>query len=98
MRIMRFAGTSIGKFKSYDGATHDAAKAVAKAAGASDGEGVILAFQKLQAACYNCHLAFRKPLVEHFTRRAEKTRTGLPFLQWTGFPFGVKANRKTYRE
>jgi cytochrome c556 len=66
MRIMHFAGTSIGKFKSYDGATHDAAKAVAKAAGASDGEGVILAFQKLQTACYNCHQAYREPLVKHF--------------------------------
>ncbi|MGK2952650.1 MAG: cytochrome c [Thiobacillus sp.] len=66
MRIIRFAGTRIGKFKSYDGETHDAAKTVAKAARAGDGEGVILAFQKLQTACHNCHLEFRKSLIEHF--------------------------------
>lgn len=66
MRIMSFAGTRIGKFKSYDGETHDAAKVVAKAAKASDGEGVILAFQKLQTACHSCHQAFREPLIKHF--------------------------------
>ena len=66
MRIMSFAGASIGKFKSYDGETHDAAKAVARAARSGDGEGVILAFQKLQTACHGCHQAFREPLVKHF--------------------------------
>jgi hypothetical protein len=66
MRIMSFAGTRIGQFKSYDGETHDAAKTVAKAAQAGDGEGVILAFQKLQTACHNCHREFRKSLIEHF--------------------------------
>ncbi|MDP2111156.1 MAG: cytochrome c [Thiobacillus sp.] len=66
MRIMSFAGTRIGKFKSYDGETHDAARTVAKAAKAGEGEGVILAFQKLQTACHNCHREFRKPLIEHF--------------------------------
>ena len=66
MRIMSFAGTRIGKFKSYDGETHDAAKTVAKAAQTGDGEGVILAFQKLQTACHSCHQAFREPLVKHF--------------------------------
>ena len=66
MRIMRFAGASIGKFKSYDGATHDAAEMVARAARSGDGEAVILAFQTLQTACHGCHQAFREPLVKHF--------------------------------
>jgi cytochrome c556 len=66
LRVMSFAGTNIGKFKSHDGETHDAAKAVARAAQGGDGDGVILAFQKLQAACHNCHREFRKPLIEHF--------------------------------
>jgi len=66
LRIMSFAGTNIGKFKSHDGKTHDAAKAVAQAARAGDGEGVTLAFQELQTGCDHCHREFRKPLVEHF--------------------------------
>jgi cytochrome c556 len=66
MRIMSFAGARLGKFKSYDGETHDAAKTVAKAAQAGDGEGVILAFQKLQTACHNCHREFRQSLIDHF--------------------------------
>lgn len=66
MRIIRFVGTDMGKFKAFDGETHDQAQAVAKAAKVQDGQGVILAFQKLQTSCYNCHSAFRKPFVEHF--------------------------------
>ncbi len=66
MRIMSFVGTSMGKFKAYDGETHEQAQAVGKAAKAKDGQGVILAFQKLQTNCYNCHSEFRKPFVEHF--------------------------------
>ena len=66
MRIMSFVGTNMGKFKAYDGETHDQALAVGKAAKAKDGPGVILAFRKLQTGCYNCHSEFRKPFVEHF--------------------------------
>ncbi|GAO36229.1 cytochrome C [Sulfuricella sp. T08] len=66
MRIMGFMGTNMGKFKTYDGETHEQAQAVGKAAKAKDGQGVILAFQKLQTSCYNCHSEFRKPFVEHF--------------------------------
>lgn len=66
MRIMSFMGTNMGKFKAHDGETHDQAQAVGKAAKAKDGPGVILAFQKLQTSCYNCHSEFRKPFVEHF--------------------------------
>ncbi len=66
MRIMRFVGTRMGKFKTYDGETHDQALAVGKAAKAEDGPGVILAFQKLQTSCYTCHSEFRKPFMAHF--------------------------------
>ena len=66
MRIIDFMGTKMGKFKAYDGETHEQAQAVGKAANANDGPGVILAFQKLQTSCYNCHSEFRKPFVEHF--------------------------------
>jgi cytochrome c556 len=66
MRIMSFVGTNMGKFKAYDGETHEQAQAVGQAAKAKDGPGVILAFQKLQTSCYNCHSEFRKPFVAHF--------------------------------
>lgn len=66
MRIVSFAGTSMGKFKAYDGETHDQAQALGKAAKAQDGPGAILAFQKLQTSCNNCHSEFRRPFVEHF--------------------------------
>ena len=71
IRIMRFVGTNMAKFKAYDGETHDQAQAVGKAARAKDGPGVILAFQKLQTSCHNCHSEFRKPFVEHFYGRKE---------------------------
>lgn len=66
MRIISFVGTDMGKFKAFDGETQDQAQAVARAAKVKDGSGVILAFQKLQTSCYNCHSEFRKPFVEHF--------------------------------
>ena len=66
IRIIGFMGTKMGKFKAYDGETHEQAQAVGKAANAKDGPGVINAFQKLQTSCYNCHSEFRKPFVEHF--------------------------------
>lgn len=66
MRIMRFVGANIGKFKAYDGETHGQAQALGKAAQAKDGPGVILAFHKLQTSCYTCHSEFRKPFVGHF--------------------------------
>ena len=71
MRIMGFVGTNMAKFKAHDGETHDQAQAVGKAAKAQDGQGVILAFQKLQTSCYNCHSEFRKPFVAHFYGRKE---------------------------
>jgi len=66
LRIMTFMGSDMGKFKAHDSATHEQAQALGKAAQARDGEGVILAFQKLQTSCLGCHQEFRKPFVEHF--------------------------------
>jgi len=66
MRIMSFMGSDMGKFKAHDSETHAQAQAVGKAAKAGDGAGVILAFQKLQSSCYDCHREFRKPFVNHF--------------------------------
>ena len=74
MRIMGFMGTNMGKFKTYDGETHEHAQAVGKAAKAKDGPGVILAFQKLQTSCYNCHSEFRKPFVAHFYGKKDATQ------------------------
>lgn len=71
LRIMSFMGTNMGKFKAHDGETHEQALAVGKAAKAKDGQGVILAFQKLQTSCYSCHSEFRKPFIEHFYGQKE---------------------------
>ena len=65
--LLDFMGTQMWKFKSYEGEKANTALALGKAAKAKDGPGVILAFQKLQTSCYNCHSEFRKPLVEYFS-------------------------------
>lgn len=65
-RIIGFIGSDMGKFKSHDGKTHEAANALGLAARNGDGLGVIAAFQTLQTSCYSCHREFRKPFVEHF--------------------------------
>lgn len=69
IRIMSFVGTDMAKYKAYDGEAHDQAQVVGTAAKAKNGPGVILAFQKLQTNCYNCHSEFRKPFVAHFYGR-----------------------------
>ena len=66
VRIMGFMGTNMGKFKGFDGQTHDTANEMAKAAQEKDGQKVILSFQKLQSSCLACHQEFRKPIIEHF--------------------------------
>lgn len=66
MRIMAFMVTNMGKFKAFDGQTHEAANEMAKAAQAKDGQKVISSFQKVQSSCLGCHQAFRAPFVEHF--------------------------------
>lgn len=66
MRIMSFMGSNMGKFKAYDGETHQAAVTLGQAAANRDAQAVIAAFQTLQTACHACHRDFRKPFVEHF--------------------------------
>ena len=65
-RILRFVGTNMGKYKSHDHKTHEAAHELAQAAKNMDGMAVIAAFQSVQTGCYGCHQEFRKPFVEHF--------------------------------
>lgn len=65
-RIIGFMGGNMGKFKSFDMQTHEAAHELQHAAHEKNGIQVIAAFQKLQTGCLGCHQAFRKPFVEHF--------------------------------
>lgn len=66
VRIMSFMGSSMGKFKEFDGKTHAAAHQMAEAAQQQNGQEVIAAFRKLQSSCLNCHQAFRPAFVRHF--------------------------------
>jgi len=66
VRIMTFMGSNMGRFKSFDGQTHEAAHEMAEAAQEKDGLKVIAAFQKLQTGCLSCHQAFRPAFVAHF--------------------------------
>lgn len=65
-RIISFMGSDMGKFKSFDMQTHEAAHELQHAANEKDGMRVIAAFQKVQTSCLGCHQSFRKPFVEHF--------------------------------
>lgn len=69
MRIMTFMGTNMGKFKGFDGQTHESANEMAMAARKKDGQKVILSFQKLQSSCLACHQAFRPAFVKNFYER-----------------------------
>lgn len=69
MRIMGFMGANMGKFKAFDGETHEAALEMKGAAQAKDGQKTIAAFQKLQLTCLACHQTFRSPFMEHFYGR-----------------------------
>jgi cytochrome c556 len=66
MRIMKFMGAEMSKFKAFDGETHTAAHALEQAAHEQDGQKTITAFARLQTTCLNCHQAFRGKFVEHF--------------------------------
>ncbi len=66
MRILKFVGADVGKFRGYDEKTHQAAQALEQAAVRSDGQAVILSFATLQNSCLACHQSFRKPFLEHF--------------------------------
>lgn len=65
-RIVSFMGANMGKFKSFDMQTHEAAHEMEHAAHEKNGVEVIAAFQKVQTACLSCHQTFRKPFVAHF--------------------------------
>jgi len=65
-RIISFMGSNMGKFKSYDMQTHEAAHELEHAAHEKNGQQVIDAYQKVQSSCLGCHQAFRKPFTEHF--------------------------------
>lgn len=73
IRIMGFVGTSIGKYKAYDGSIYEQAQAVGKAAKSSDGHGARLMFRQLLTSCDNCHSEFRKSFVAHFYNRGDAT-------------------------
>jgi cytochrome c556 len=66
MRIVGFVGTSIGKYKAYDGSVVEHAQAVVKAAKSNDVQGIELMFRTLQASCDSCHNEFQKSFVAHF--------------------------------
>lgn len=72
MRIMRFMGGDMSKFKAFDGETHKAAHGLEYSAHEKDGQKVIVAFQKVQTTCLNCHQTFRGKFVEHFYGAASK--------------------------
>ncbi len=66
MRIMGFVGTSISKYKAYDGSVAEQAQALGKAAKDNDTQETELMFRTLQASCDSCHDAFQKSFVAHF--------------------------------
>lgn len=66
MRILRFAGSNVTKFKSLDKQTHQAAKELEEIAMKEDGTGAIAKFATLQNSCLDCHQSFRKTFKEHF--------------------------------
>lgn len=66
MRIMKFMGPEMSKFKAFDGETHEAAHSLELAAQEKNGQKVITAFRQVQTTCLNCHQAFRSQFVEHF--------------------------------
>ena len=66
MRIMGFVGTSISKYKAYDGSVAEQAQALGKAAKDIDTQETELMFRTLQASCDSCHNEFQRPFVAHF--------------------------------
>jgi len=64
--ILDWLGSNSELFEDLDEHTHEAARAMRKAAESGDGQGVIENFAKLQNGCLACHQRFRKAFVEHF--------------------------------
>lgn len=65
-QILALLGADMGRFKAYDGQTHQTAEALAEAAQKGDGEAVITVFAELQRSCLGCHENFRQKIIEHF--------------------------------
>lgn len=74
MRLMAIVGTDAPRYKAMDGAAHDSATALVRAAKGGNGEDVIAVFHKLQSSCLACHQTFRKPFVEQFHGKADGRR------------------------
>lgn len=66
VRILKWVGTDVGKFRDYDAQVERTADEMAAAAARGDGAEVIRAFSEVQQACLACHQQFRKRYVEHF--------------------------------
>ena len=66
LRIMKFMGAGMSRFKAFDGKTHAAAEELAQSAREKNGQKVVDSFHKLQSACLGCHQEFRAPFVAHF--------------------------------
>jgi cytochrome c556 len=64
--ISEWFGSNSELFEALDEHTHEAARAMRKAAESGDGQKVIETFAKLQNSCLACHQRFRKAFVEHF--------------------------------
>lgn len=65
-RILKFAGSNMGKFKNFDLQTHNAAIKLSEVASHQNGSEVIATFAILQNSCLACHEKFRKPFNEYF--------------------------------
>jgi hypothetical protein len=66
LRLVRFLGSKLGRFKALDEATKQRAAVLASAARSQNGEATIAAFQQLQMSCLACHNEFRKPFQDYF--------------------------------
>lgn len=69
VRILKWVGTDVGKFRTFDAEVKQRAKDMAEAAGRGDGPRVIGSFSKVQNACLGCHQQFRTRFVGHFYDR-----------------------------
>ncbi len=66
LRILKFAGSDMSKFKNFDIQTHNAATKLGIVANNQNGSEVIATFAILQNSCLACHVNFRKPFKEYF--------------------------------
>jgi len=66
IRILRFIGSDVGRYKNHDKQTSQAGQELKQAAERIDGPEVISAFAALQNSCLACHQNFRKPFQEYF--------------------------------